>query len=78
MESIQNLLGGRVPTEPPEIQTIKAYFKRTYDIDVRITISDKDIAVLVPNAALANNLRMRAPEIQRECRLTKRLRFTLV
>lgn len=78
MDSIQTLLGDRVPSEPPEIQTIKAYFKKAYAIDVRVTITEKDIAVLIPNAALANNLRMRAPDIQRECNLTKRLRFTLL
>lgn len=78
MDSIQTLLGDRVPNEPPEIQTIKQYFKHSYDVDVRVTVNDKDIAVRVPNAALANNLRLRAPEIQRECGLRKRLRFTLL
>jgi streptomycin 6-kinase len=78
MEDINSILQGRVPTEPPEIKVLKAYFKSEYRAEVQITVSEKDIAIVVNSAALANTLRLRATEIQKACGITKRLRFKLI
>jgi len=77
MESLQDLLGGRKPTEPPEIKLIKAYVESEFSTAVEVMVRDKDIVISVPSAALANTLRLRTPEIQKLCQTTKRLTFRI-
>jgi hypothetical protein len=42
-----------------------------------VQLRERDIVIMVPNAALANTLRLRGPEIKRRCQLTKRLTFRI-
>lgn len=78
MDSIQTLLSGRAPTEPPEIQLVKRYLRETYQAKAEVVVTEREIAVTVSSAALANTLRLRAGDIQKACNLTKRLRFKLI
>ena len=63
--------------EPPEMAAIKKYVEEEFKIKVGVQVRERDIVVNVPNAALANTLRLRGPEIKRRCQLTKRLTFRI-
>jgi len=78
MDDMRQILKDRVPEEPPELDVLKRYFKERYDETVVVTVRRDEITVLVSSAALATTLRLRSREIQSACRISKRLRFTLV
>ena len=77
MDSLHSILSDRNFDEPPEIAGIKKYVQDEFKATVGVTVRDKDIIVAVPNAALANTLRLRGPEIKRRCQLDKRLVFRI-
>lgn len=78
MDSIQSLLGDRVPTEPPEIQTMKKYLLDTYHVNATVSATETELVVTVPSPALSNTLRLRSLEIQRACGVSKKLRFKIL
>jgi hypothetical protein len=77
MDSLLNILSNRDFDEPPEISSIKKYVQDEFGLAVGVQPRDKDIVIMVPNSSLANTLRLRGPEIQRRCQLTKRLTFRI-
>ena len=77
MDSLLSILSDKNFDEPPEISSIKKYVQDEFQIDVGVQVRDRDIVVMVPNAALAGTLRMRGPEIKRRCQLDKRLTFRI-
>jgi hypothetical protein len=77
MDSVFSILSGKDFDEPPEISSIKKYVLDEFQVAVGVQVRDKDIIVLVPNAALASTLRMRGPEMKRRCQLDKRLTFRI-
>ena len=77
MDSLSNILGNRNFDEPPEMAAIKKYVKDEFKTDVGVQVRDRDIVILVPNAALATTLRLRGPEMKRRCQLNKRLTFRI-
>lgn len=77
MDSLFNILSSKDFDEPPEISSIKKYVQDEFKTDVGVQVRDKDIIVVVPNAALAGTLRLRGPEIKRRCQLDKRLTFRI-
>lgn len=77
MDSLSNILSGKDFDEPPEMASIKKYVQDEFQVSVSVLIRDKDIVIQVPNAALANTLRLRGPDIKRRCQLTKRLTFRI-
>lgn len=77
MDSLGSLLGGRGFEEPPEMAAIKRYVMDEFKITVGVMVRERDIVIQVPNAALANTLRLRSPEIKRRCQVDKRLTFRL-
>jgi hypothetical protein len=77
MDSLTNILRDKNFDEPAESAAIKKYVKDEFKITVSVMVRDKDIVVQVPNAALANTLRLRGPEIKRRCQTTKRLTFRI-
>ena len=72
-----NILGGKDFDEPPEMAAIKKYVKDEFGVVVGVQLRERDILIMVPNAALANTLRLRGPELKRRCQLTKRLTFRI-
>jgi hypothetical protein len=44
---------------------------------VSVMVRERDIVIQVPNAALANTLRLRSPDIKRRCGIDKRLTFRI-
>jgi len=77
MDSLSNILGHKNFDEPPEMASIKKYVQDEFKIAVGVQVRDRDIVVMVPNAALANTLRLRSPEIKRRCQLSKKLTFRI-
>lgn len=77
MDSLSDILHRKSFDEPPEMAAIKKYVQDEFKLDVGVQVRDRDIVVMVPNAALANTLRLRGPDIKRRCQLTKRLTFRI-
>jgi hypothetical protein len=77
MDSLNNILSDKNFDEPPEMASIKKYVQDEFQTTVGVLIRDRDIVIQVPNAALANTLRLRSPDIKRRCQLTKRLTFRI-
>jgi len=77
MDSLSSILGNKDFDEPPEMVGIKKYVQDEFHVAVTVLVRDKDIVIQVPNAALANTLRLRTPDIKRRCQLDKRLTFRI-
>ena len=77
MDSLGSILGNKDFDEPPEMGSIKKYVLDEFKITVGVQVRKRDIVVSVPNAALANTLRLRGPDIKRRCQLDKRLTFRI-
>ena len=77
MDSLNSILSNKDFDEPPEISSIKKYVQDEFQTDVSVMVREKDIIIGVSNAALANTLRLRSPEIKRRCQLDKRLIFRI-
>lgn len=70
-------MGGKDFDEPPEISSIKKYVLDEFKSVVVVQVRDKDILISVPNASLANMLRLRSQEIKQRCQLDKKLVFRI-
>ena len=77
MDSLDSILKRKDFDEPPEMAAIKRYVQDEFQISVSVQVRDRDIVIQVPNAALANTLRLRAPDIKRRCDIDKRLTFRI-
>lgn len=77
MDSLDSILQQKDFDEPPEISSIKKYVQDNYKVSVGVQVRDRDIVIQVPNAALANTLRLQVPEIKRRCQTDKRLTFRI-
>lgn len=77
MDSLQSILGNKDFDEPPEMRSIKKYVQAEFGITVGVLLRERDIIISVPNAAFANTLRLRGPELKRRCQIDKRLTFRI-
>lgn len=77
MDSLSNIISGRNFDEPPEIGLIKNYVKKEFNVSVNVQILENSVIISVPNAALANTLRLRGPHIKQLCKTNKRLTFRI-
>lgn len=77
MDSLGDLMAKRERPEQPELAAIKRYVDEHYNVPVRAAVRGEVIVVTVPNAALANTLRLQTSKIMRDCRLEKRLVFRI-
>jgi hypothetical protein len=75
MDSLKNVLGGRVPVEPPEINLIKNYSSNEFNAAVEVMVREREIIISSPNASLINSMRLRTSEIRKMCKTDKRLVF---
>ncbi len=73
MDSLKDLLILKNLDEPTEITALKNFCHDQYNFEAKISISDDKIFLSVPNGILATELRMRIPEINKRCQLTKKL-----
>lgn len=77
MDSLFSILSHKNFDEPPEAASIKKFVYDEYKTDVDVTVRDNDISIQVPSAALANTLRLRAPELKRRCQINKKIIFRI-
>lgn len=77
MESLADLLGKRLPEEPNELKAIKKFISDTFNAQAAIALKNDKLVITVSSAALANTLRLRTLQIQKECNTTKRLVFRI-
>lgn len=77
MDSLFSILSHKNFDEPPEAASIKKFVFDEYHTEVQVTVRDHAISIQVPSAALANTLRLRAPELKRRCQIDKKLIFRI-
>ena len=77
MDSLFTILGQKNFDEPPEAVSIKKFVYDEYKTEVTVLVRDQAISVQVPSAALANTLRLRAPEMKRRCQIEKKINFRI-
>jgi len=77
MDSIFTILDRKDFDEPKEITFIKQYVNDEFGVSVGVQVRERDIVITVPNAALANTLRLRSPEIKKRYKIEKRLTFRI-
>jgi hypothetical protein len=63
MDSLADILAKRRPSEPPEIQAIKAYVQEHFREAVGVMVRERDVVITVRSSALAGALRMRAVDL---------------
>lgn len=73
MDSINDLLKTKNPSEPPQMAALRLYVKENYQTDVQVGTSQFGYTLTVPNASLASTLRMEIPKIKIACNLDKKL-----
>jgi len=72
-----DILGNKDFSEPPEIAAIKQYVHDEFRAAVSVLARERDIIITVPNAALANTLRLRSPTLRKLANNDKRLVFRI-
>lgn len=72
-DSLGDLLARRDYDEPAEIRAIKAYVRRYYEADVKVTLQPHAIVVSARSAALIGSLRMNLPRLQEASGSDKRI-----
>lgn len=77
MDSLFSILGQKNFDEPPEAASIKKFVYDEYKTEVGVQVRANDISIQVPSAALANTLRLRAPEMKRRCQIDKKINFRI-
>lgn len=77
MDSLHKILSNKDFDEPPEMTSIKKYVQDEFQAKVSVLVREKDIVIGVPNASMANTLRLRGPDIKRRCQIDKRLTFRI-
>lgn len=73
MDSVKDILATKNLDEPTEAAALREYCQELFDFKPKISIKKDTIWMSVPNGILATELRMRQPEINRRCQLTKKL-----
>lgn len=73
MDSIKELLATKNLDEPTEVTALKEYCQDLFGFTPKISVKNDAIWMSVPTGILATELRMRMPEIQRRCNLTRKL-----
>jgi hypothetical protein len=78
MDSLTDILSNKNFDEPPEVASVKKYIKDAYKTDVSVVVRDRELVIQVTSAALANTLRLCAPDMKRRCQIEKRVVFRIV
>jgi hypothetical protein len=73
MDSLKDLISAKDLDEPTEITALRKYCEDLFNFTPKLSIKNDLIWMIVPNGAVASELRMRIPEILKRCQLTKKL-----
>ncbi|HSW79494.1 MAG TPA: hypothetical protein VLG47_01835 [Candidatus Saccharimonadales bacterium] len=77
MDSLNEILSRKDFDEPPEVKAIKKYVREQFDESVAVTVREKEIIIVAPNAALANTLRLRVLALRKIAGDKKRMVFRI-
>lgn len=74
-DSLSEILSGKAQksNEPPEFPIIRAFIIKEYKITPKLSLSNKNIIIRVPSAAIAGSLRLSLHQLKKECNTDKRL-----
>lgn len=70
---ISKILQNRGFETPPEIQVIKDFILKKFDSPSEVSISTKNIIIIVDNSALAGALRQDLGQLQKKLNIDKQL-----
>ena len=70
---LADLLGNRDFKQPPEVLIIKDFARKRFNVDVAVTVQQRQIIIGVAGSSLAGALRMQLHELKRLCNTDKRL-----
>lgn len=73
MQSLQDMLQDKRPSEPPQVRALKEYARKHYGIEIQVRTSRSHYLVTVPGAAYAHKVRVDTLAITEACQLEKRL-----
>lgn len=73
MDSLKYLMLSKNLDEPTELTALREYCQSMFNFTPVLAIKNNCVWMTVPNGILATELRMRLPEINRRCGLTKKL-----
>ena len=73
MDSLQDMLQNKRPTEPPQVAALKKYALDNYATEITVRVSPKHYLITVKQAAIANKLHIETAKISEHCQLDKRL-----
>lgn len=77
MDSLFNILQDKNFDDPPEAVSIKQYARDLFREDVRVQVTDREIVITAPSAAMANTLRLHTVDIQNRVGTDRRLVFRI-
>jgi hypothetical protein len=75
MDSINNILGDRKISEPPENGAIRDYVKSIFNSYVMVVSQKTTIIITAPSSSLANALRLNTRQLQLAANTKKKLVF---
>lgn len=73
MDSIANILSDKNLDEPSDIVSLRKFLDEEFNIDPLIKVYPNSITIFLDSPALSQMIRLRYPEIERRCQLTKKL-----
>ena len=73
MQSLQDVMGNKDFDQPPEVEAIKTYVRKTFNKDVGVSIQAYSITITTSSAGLAGSLRPHLHKLKKELDTEKKL-----
>ena len=73
MDSMQDLLKSKTPSEPPQVLALKKYAQEFHNAKINVRVSKTHYLITVPSASLAHIFRIETARITQHCDLDRRL-----
>lgn len=73
MDSLQDMLQKKRPSEPPQVAALKKYALDKYGTEISVRVSPKHYLITVKQSAIASKLHIETATIVSVCNLDKRL-----
>lgn len=73
MQSLQDIMGRKDFDQPPEIEIIKTFVRKTFSADVGVILQTHSITITTSSAGLAGSLRPMLHKLKKELDTEKRI-----
>lgn len=77
MDSIKGILRNKKIIEPAEVTKLNKFISDEYGVKAEISIRGQSLIVGVNSSPLANNLRLRLPQIKRQLGIKQNIRLRI-